>query len=200
MKYLRLAIAFFLVLCSQLTFADSIKTYVITQVSMSMAPNVGAGDNISFSFTGPGVSISGIAGMLCIGWCDDQPIFGTPVVAPTQIFLSSLDNVVILGGVSYYGGSVFFDGDGPFDDSGGITRLVSGGAGDNNLPFQLILPQNGKWKATFEYIPPSDDIPGYYAFREATFSATIPEPGTIVLMTTGLAGVAGMVRRRNFRR
>jgi PEP-CTERM motif len=200
MTYLRLAALSLLLVCSRLTFADRIKTYVITQVSMSMSPNNGSGDNISFSLTGPGVSITGIAGMLCIGWCDDQPIYGTPVVAPTQIFLSSLDNVVILGGVSYYGGSVFFDGYGPFNDSGGIARLASGVAGDNNLPFQLIQPQNGKWNATFDYIPPSGDTPGYYAFREATFSATAPEPGTIVLMITGLAGVAGLVRRRNLRR
>jgi hypothetical protein len=200
MTYLRLAAVSLLLLCSQFTFADSIKTYVITQVSMSMSPNNGSGDNISFSLTGPGVSITGIAGMVCIGWCDNQPIFGTPVVAPTQIFLSSLDNVVILGGVSHYGGSVFFDGFGPFNDSGGLTRLASGVAGDNNVPFQLILPQNGKWSAAFDYIPPSGDTPGYYAFREATFSAATPEPGTIALTLTGLAGIVGIVRKKQLRR
>jgi hypothetical protein len=196
MTYLRLAAFSLLLVFSQLTFADSIKTYVVTEVSMSMSPNNGSGDNISFSLTGPGVSITGIAGMLCIGWCDDQPIYGTPVVAPTQIFLSSLDNSITIGGVPYYGGSVFFDGFGPFSDSGGVTRLASGGAGDNNVPFQLILPQNGKWNATFDYIPPSGDTPGYYAFRQATFSASAPEPGTLALTLTGLAGIAGLVKKK----
>ena len=67
MTYLRLAALSLLLVCSRLTFADSLKTYVITQGSMSMSPNNGSGDNISFSLTGPGVSITGIAGMLCIG-------------------------------------------------------------------------------------------------------------------------------------
>ncbi|HST10833.1 MAG TPA: PEP-CTERM sorting domain-containing protein [Terriglobales bacterium] len=199
MTYLRLAIASLLLVGSQLSFADSIKTYVITQVSMSMSPNDGSGENISFSLTGPGVSITGIAGMVCTGWCDNQPIFGTPVVAPTQIFFSSLDTLVI-GGVNQEPSLFSFSGDGLFDQNGGVSRFVNAfaGEGDTFFQFNLIQPQNGKWNATYDYIPPSGDTPGYYLFRHATFYAATPEPGTLALTVTGLAGIAGLVRKKHF--
>jgi hypothetical protein len=197
MTYIRLAIASLLLICSQLSFADSIKTYVVTQVSMQMFPNDGSGDNILFSMTGPGISITGVAGMLCIGWCDTQPIYGTPVVAPTQIFLSSI-NTLFVGGVNQDPTLFGFSGDGLFDQTGGVSRFVSASAGEGDTFFQfnLIQPQNGKWNATFDYIPPSGDTPGYYLFRQATFDAAAPEPGTISLTLTGLAGIAGLLKRK----
>jgi hypothetical protein len=53
MSYLRLAAVSLLLLCSQLTFADSIKTYWITSISMQLYPNDGSGGDLVFMFTGP---------------------------------------------------------------------------------------------------------------------------------------------------
>jgi len=198
MTYLRLAIASLFILCAQLTFADSIKTYVVTQISMQMVPDQGAGENILFSFSGPQVSFSGEAGMPCFDWCSDQPIFGTPVVNPTMIFIAAFDSPVILGGMSFDGTEFGFDGQGLFNDSGGVFRFVTGvaGSGDTFTQFNLILPQNGKWAASFTFVPPDGTNPGYYNFNGATFNATIPEPGTIALTLTGLAGIAGRIRKK----
>jgi hypothetical protein len=158
----RLAIASLLVLCCQLLFADSIKTYVVASISMQMSPNNGSGDNISFSFTGPQFQMTGIGGMGCFDWCSDQPIFGTPVVSPSQVFISIIFDPVVIGGVSYPGFDTGFDQQGLFNDVGGVFRFVSGltGEGDSFTQFNLILPTNGKWIANFTIIPPSGDIPG----------------------------------------
>jgi hypothetical protein len=204
MTYLRLAVVSLLVLCSQLTFADSIKTYVVTQISMQMSPNNGAGENILFSFSGPQVSFSGRGGMACFAendWCSDQPIFGTPVVSPSMVYIDSFSNPVIIGGVSFDATQFAFTGSGLFNDSGGVFRLVTGFGGEGNAftQFNLILPQNGKWVASFTFVPPDGTNPGYYNFDSATFSATTPEPGTIALTLTGLAGIAGVVKKKQLR-
>jgi hypothetical protein len=54
MNYLRLAIAMLLAVTTQCSYADSIPIFHITQVTMSMGPHNGSGDNVGFSFTGPG--------------------------------------------------------------------------------------------------------------------------------------------------
>lgn len=61
--------------------------------------------------------------------------------------------------------------------------------------FKLILPTNGIW--TFNFVP--DSTPGLFDFKDGTFLATAqvtPEPGTISLMLTGLAGIAGIVKKK----
>jgi hypothetical protein len=201
MNYLRLAAVSLLLLCSQLTFADSIKTYVVTQISMQMFPDPGTGEQILFSFSGPQVSFSGEAGMFCPDWCSDQPIFGTPVVSPSMIFIAAFNDPAIVGGIPYSasGGQFGFDGNpGLFNDSGGVSRFITGftGEGDTFTQFHLILPQNGTWVASFTFVPPDGTNPGYYNFNGATFTATAPEPGTIALALTGLAGIAGLVRKK----
>jgi hypothetical protein len=199
MTYLRLAAVSLLVLCSQLTFADSIKTYVVTQISMQMFPDPGTGENILFSFSGPQISFSGEGGMACSDWCSDQPIFGTPMVTPSMIFIAAFDDPVTIGGGSFSGQDLSFSGNGLFNDFGGVYPFVSGlaGEGDTLTAFNLILPTNGKWIATFHHVPPEGDSPGYYLFDGATFHASAtPEPGTIALTLTGLAGIAGLVKRK----
>jgi len=198
MIYRRLAAVSLLLLCSQLTFADSIKTYVVTSISMQMSPNDGSGDNISFTFTGPQFQMTGIGGMGCFDWCSTDPIYGTPVVSPSKVYISSIFDPVLIGGASYSGFDTGFDGQGLFNDFGGVFRFVSGstGEGDSFTQFNLILPTNGKWIANFTWIPPDGDIPGYYEFNSASFDAAVPEPGTLALTLTGLAGIAGVIRRK----
>jgi hypothetical protein len=69
---------------SACAYADSIPTFHITQVNMFMTPNDGSGDNIRFTLTGPGVSITGIGGMACFDWCSGQPVSGDTPVITTQ--------------------------------------------------------------------------------------------------------------------
>jgi hypothetical protein len=133
--------------------------------------------------------------------CFTDPIYGDPGFSASYgdiVFLSSF----VINGVAYSGDSVGFNN--LFNGFGGVSPLVSGfvGEGDTFFEFNLRLPTNGDWAASYTYYPPSGDQPGYFLFNDADFgaSATTPEPGTIALTLTGLGGIAGLARKRRLRR
>lgn len=200
MTCLRLATVSLLLLCSQLTFADSIKTYTITSISMHLSPNDGSGDDMVFSFSGPHIQFSGLGGMQCTD-CFTDPIYGDPGFSASYgdiVFFTSF----VINGVAYSGDTVGFNN--LFNGVGGVSPLVSGfaGEGDTFFEFNLRLPTNGGWSPSYTYVPPSGDQPGYFLFTGADFgaSASTPEPGTIALTLTGLGGIAGLVRKSRLRR
>ncbi len=128
MTYVRLAAISLLLLCSQLTFADSIKTYWITSISMQLSPNDGSGDDLLFSFTGPHIQFSGLGGMECTD-CFTDPIYGNPGFSASYGSIVFVDSFMI-DGVAYSGDLVGFNN--LFDGSGGVLPLVSGFAGEGD--------------------------------------------------------------------
>ncbi|PYX45392.1 MAG: hypothetical protein DMG83_10025 [Acidobacteria bacterium] len=205
MNYLRLAIAILLAAFAQCTYANSIPTFHVTEATMLMFPNDGSGDNVVFTFTGPGVSIAGDGGMACSDWCS-SPISPDLAGTPSQIFISGL-GLVILGGVTYDAGSLVLTGPSTFfDEVGGLNPSTSGIVGSSNgaLQFNLTLPTNGSWQLNF--VPTTDQFGNpAILFTNGTFFASAPlptpEPSTIGLMLTGLAGMAGIIKRKGkFRR
>lgn len=206
MNSLRLVIAILLTAFAQLTYADSIPTFHITQVTMHMGPNDGSGDNVSFTFTGPGVSITGIAGMGCFSsgsWCTGLPV-PDQNASPEQVFLSSI-NTLVIAGTTYDGMSLGFVGaNGFFDPSGGVNGFVSAIVGTDTGAFQfnLTLPTDGSWGFAFD--PTTDEFGNpAFVFTEGSFSASAPvptpEPGTIGLLLTGLAAIGGAFTLRRLR-
>ena len=200
MTYIRLAAVSLLLLCSQLTFGDSIKTYWITSVSMQLYPNDGSGDALVFNFSGPHIQFGGIGGIECFN-CFTDPIYGDPVFDPSYGSISLLGDFVI-DGVTYSGDGAGFESS-LFNDHGGVVPFVTGAVttADSVLEFNLRLPTNGSWNASYTYYPPDGDQPGYWLFDGATFnaSASTPEPGTIALTLTGLAGIADLVKKKKLR-
>jgi PEP-CTERM motif len=195
MNYLRLSIVLLLASFAQQSYADSVHTFHITQVLMTMYPNDGSGDNIGFTFSGPGVLITGIAGMGCFDWCSTLGTYN-PSGSPSQIFLTSF-NSVKLGGVSY--DPTFFNVD-FFDQFGGVNPMASGIAGTDTVPLNVnfTLPTGGGWGFDFE--PSTDEFGNpYYYFVSGTFYAAapapVPEPGTIGLILTGMVGMGATLRR-----
>lgn len=88
-----------------------------------------------------------------------------------------------------------------FDDGGGVNASTTGyvGAGDTFTQLKRTLPTNGSWNLNFAFVPPKDGNPGYYYFTDGEFTAqtrVTPEPGMVGLMLTGLAGIAGIVKRK----
>jgi hypothetical protein len=80
-------------------YADSVPTFNITQVSMPFGPNNGSGDNMFFSFAGPGTSITGSGTIGCEQWC----FFGTPLspgssLNPSVVVFFDSVNSIVLGG------------------------------------------------------------------------------------------------------
>jgi PEP-CTERM motif len=204
-------------------YADSVSTFNITQATVF----VGAGsDNVSFSLTGPGISILGFGGIQCqLDWCDGQ-VFPPGSSAPGgfgfdgQIFLGETD--VKLGGhdlgdtldltpflaLNTSGGFTFpmnptagssFTGCQPAAMPSSFTG--SAGSGDDFTNFILQMPTGGKFCSTWDFVPASEEFPAGYQFSQGKFlAATVPEPSTLGLMATGLAGIIGVVRRkRNWR-
>src|SRR5215831_12709417 len=98
MNYLRLAIAILLAAFAQCVYADSIPTFHITEATMFMGINDGSGDNLDFSFTGPGVNITGFGGMGCTDWCSGL-LISDPVGFPSQIFVTAYETAIV-GGTS----------------------------------------------------------------------------------------------------
>lgn len=197
MNYLRLAlVAILLGASAHCAFADSIPTYYITHVVMFMGPNDGSGDNVSFTFTGPGLNIVGYGGMACFDWCSG-PISDPSIAATGQIFIGAFGIVTINGKTydreTFAFTSTFFSGDAP-------NRLSSAsvGAGDTYFQFNLLAPTNGGWNLNFDYFPPQDGQPGYYLFTQGNFDATAqtPEPGSISLVLTGLGAIAGIAKKK----
>lgn len=198
MKYLRLAFAILLAAFAQCVYADSIPTFYVTQVTMFLSPNDGSGDNVTFFFTGPGVNITGGGGMGCY-WClAGVPISDPNVAQTSQIFFGGF-GTFILGGVSYDASSFLFDPPGPFDEFGNLNASTTGLIGPDNFQFKLILPTNGGWDLNFDPTVDQNGNPAFIftdGFFGASAPAPTPEPATVGLMLTGLAGIAGIVKRQ----
>jgi hypothetical protein len=175
--------------------ADPIATFPVMDATMFMTPNV-VGDNISFTFTGPGMDVRGIGGMACFAWCTGNPIPPGVDTNLTQIFISNFTKAV-LGGVTY-DPSTEIGVSSPtfFNDSGGLNPIAMGfvGSGPTFAEFQMIMPTNGSWSLNFA---PATDEHGNATTRfvNGTFSASTPDPGTAVLMLVGSAGL-WITRRR----
>jgi len=205
MRYLLLSFTALVAFDVSAARADPISA-AVSSATMFMTPNSGAGDNISFTFTGVGVDIEGIAGMACFEWCGGDAIPpGTPINL-TQIFISNFTRTVV-SGVSYdpngefgLAGSSSF-----FDDAGGLNASVMGfvGAGPTFNEFLITMPAGGSW--TLNFTPVRDQQGNEtQAFVNGTFIAgttptPVPEPGAFGLMLLGSGGIWIAARRRTFR-
>ena len=185
------------------SYADSFK---ITQVTGLMEPQNGAAiDNLSFTFTGPGTTIQASGVTLCYPWCyNDQGLLPEIPSTPIGDIYVTLGNYgpVMIGGKTYnvvnYDPASFFAPGGLLNSS--VVLLVDQGEVEKEI--ELALPETGgAWNFHFDYIPAHDDYSGGYVFSHGEFYAaspptSVPEPGTLGLMATGLAGITGLIRRK----
>ncbi len=195
MTSIRLMIAILLVGTVSSAHADPIPTYQVTLATMHMVPNT-VGDNIRFAFTGPGVEITGIAGMGCFDWCTGQPIPLDTPTATSEIFLSTLETLT-LGGTSFFPTAAFV-GRSFFDTAGGLVPSTTFFPADATTLVKVTLPTNGGWSFNFASTTDQSGNPAM-SFVDGTFSAeapvVTPEPATLGLMLVGSAGL-GWWRRR----
>ncbi len=201
MKRLLWIVVMLVVVFVPYSYADS---FQITQVTGSMEPQTGTThDNISFTFTGPGTTIHAIGIMQCYPWCyNDQAFQPDTSTSIGEVFVMNIYSLTI-GGITYDSAvpgsdlhsfySYFNEGD------SSVVLLVEQGFG-NWKEIELTLPQNASWNFYFDYYPPNGDSSGGYLFSHGTFYASspptpVPEPGTLGLMATGLAGITGLIRK-----
>jgi hypothetical protein len=217
-RVLRTIVVLLFAALAPLGYADSVPTFNVGQAVFYLFPNE-AGGNDFFYFNGVGISISGSGTALC-NWC----LFGQLLPAGSSLtpgipiaLFDSIQGFVNIGENSYdLSGGVLYDSSitalgsftFPMNSTGSFTITVpavlngpiQGFAPSLPPPgsFNLQIPHTGALTLTFDFAPAHNGYPASYFFSSGQFSTVppLPEPGMLVMMGTGLCGIAGIVRRR----
>jgi PEP-CTERM motif len=204
-------LAFLAFLLTLLMPKANANTISITQALVSIGPNEGSGDNVSSTMGGRGTFISGGGGASC-DFCGGSNFFlpGQSVSASVG-FIAPLEflSTVQIGGITFDPNDVTF---GSAFISSGTIRFPA----ETNTPpiFTIILPasfsevhgattnqqltlaiHSGELVLSFDLMSPSAGATASYFYSSGEFITT-PEPGTLVLLATGLAVVGSLLRRR----
>jgi hypothetical protein len=207
MKYLQWT-AVLLVALTQYVYAD---TFNITQITITV---IFGNENVHFALSGPGTNISGFGGIACqpSDWCTN------PVLSPGSIFPNigpiGIENFndAKVGGTSFAGDEFAFTSSLSVDVLGSIILPVNphgstftacvpatmsgpvtgnAGSGDSFTQFTLQMPTGGRFCTTWDFAG------GLYQFERGTFFvSTVPEPGTLGFMGTGLGALIAVASRR----
>jgi hypothetical protein len=205
MRRFRWAIAILVITGAQCVYADSV-TFDLTGASIVIFPNV-SGDNTGFTFIGPGVRISGGGSAVCNSWCSEGLLFPagsrlTPNVDLLGFAFSQgtvriggrTESVDTLFNSSIRASSFIFPTNGKKIFTVSLFAFIPGirGSTETGETFNLGIP-SGKLTLTFVYNPFGNG----YEFSKGKFTAgAVPEPGTLGLMGSGLAGIIGAVLRK----
>jgi PEP-CTERM motif len=209
MRHLRFAVCALFLLASLAAHADSISIFQITYASLDLFPSDPNG-GMGFTFIGPGIRIFGQGAFECPGgWCVylNYTAEGSPVT-----FGSFVPNsfTIQIGGKTYSDAQAVLNAwtMNPFAaltvPNAGAQAILNG----NGLIPGSINTANGVLQ--FEIKVPIGEMglnfvqnienPSYYTFFPSLgfikIPSPVPEPGSIVLMVTGLAGVLSTARFR----
>jgi hypothetical protein len=220
MKHLLSIVLLLLVVFVPCTYADTITILNITRADITIFPRQGGDGNVQYFFTGPGADLSGV-GTTNQTWLSGFSLDGFFAgLFPGSSLNASVDPLfidLVQGSVSIGGQELLVDpvSSALFTSSIATTSFqfptngqstftvtlpafigpISGFTEDKS--FQLELPP-GSLTLNFDFVPAQDPFPAYYQFSGGEFVAptTVPEPATIGLMATGLAGVIGVIRKK----
>jgi hypothetical protein len=194
MKRLLWALPLLVAVMSANALADSVNIF--------LAPNDGSGDNFAFLSQASGVSVN-IQGGIPFGAFSTQGFApGSGFGLSTDVFFSS--GTIQLGNNVY---DILFSGPGTlfvssftFPTNGqGFSILASASFSASGFIFidgqqtPVSVGGSGLGTMTFSF-DPSTGL--YYGNLTKFSSTTVPEPGTLGLMGTGLIGMLGFVRSK----
>ena len=188
-------------------YADSIPVFNLTSATLLFTVNSGSGDNASFGLSGPGTVVFGEGGAGC-DWCfagtSFQPgqslngsvsFVGIDFILSIQLGGQTLDvNSTTLGSTSLLAGSFLFPTD-PQTTTFTVavpahfSGLLLGSSSPNFPTFGLRIPA-GRLFLTF------DSSGGQFFFSQGVYFATTPEPGTLIMVGSGLLAMGTLVYRR----
>jgi PEP-CTERM motif len=218
MKRLQWAITMVLLAMAQSAYADSVPAFSITNFSVPFIPDNGSGDNEFYFLSGPRANIAGSGTVRCFAWCGVGVMLfpGSSLTPNLDLVTFDSVNFIQLGGQMPASFAVLFNSSitalrsFSFPTNGVSTFTVTvpavfngpiQGQGDFRgfNSFNLNVPP-GHLVLTFNFIPASNGIPANYQFSQGQFDGPFvvgtPEPGTLGLVASGLAGILGAVLRK----
>jgi PEP-CTERM motif-containing protein len=219
MKRFLAAVTLLCPLLTQCAYADSIPTFVV-QANIPFQVDIGENQFPPATFNGSGAYITTTNGdVVCYGWCTPGSVLPTGSTLKPNIDIIAFgggNGSISLGSVTFGGqvhpvadlhelapaitalGSFQFPTDGRSSFTVTVPAMIDGLIGGDTLDlageFNLQVPP-GKLVLTFDFFPGGGGVPPNYEFSHGLFTTT-PEPGTLGLMASGLAGIVGAVRRK----
>jgi hypothetical protein len=225
MKRLQWAVAMVLLALAQYAYANSIPTFT-AQANITFLQNFAGDNLVGATFSGPGVSIVNFGGdVVCFTprWCTLGESFSPGSTLKPSIdlidfgfvkgnarFGGQVHPVDILGGLPQSAITALGNFTFPTHGNGAFTVIVParlngpimGQTSDFFAPFNLQIPY-GRLVLTFDFFPAGcfpggRCFPASYGFSRGRFTTLtgVPEPGTLGLMGSGLAGILGAVLRK----
>jgi hypothetical protein len=219
-----ITITLLLPVLAQFSYADSISTFT-TQANIIFSTNFG-GDNQGAIFQAPEVSLRAFGDASC-SWCGSGNFLLTPGSSLTpSIPNGGLDWVPVYGTVTIGGRGFGCGGENCSLFATGLTALRGFTFPTNGQNFTVTLPARingpitgeldtgqlfnlqiptGQLVLNFDFEANQDGGPAYYQLSQGVFTTPgfqpTPEPGTLGLMASGLAGILGIgLKTRNSKR
>ncbi|HVP50322.1 MAG TPA: PEP-CTERM sorting domain-containing protein [Candidatus Bathyarchaeia archaeon] len=122
------------------------------------------------------VSVGDPSGMMKISLPAPATLFSYGYAIEDTGFVADATTIALYSGSTFIG-SMSYDGDSDPNFTGGFAGIGS------TIPFDTAY-------LTFNSVAPA------WAFDNVAFNSAVPEPSTLILLGSGIVGIAGFVRKR----